>query len=124
MDVGCVSVMQLRARDPVLCAMSAQLSREHSATHKMHAYWSQAWNRLDAVALSVFWAGLVMFAPYYQLQVIGRFLLSVDVFFFFMKIFHMLMVFDELGLMLVMVFKMVSFYMCVFKNNFITVRCL
>ena len=49
-----------------------------------------------------------VFVPIPWMHVTGRFLLSMDIFFFFMRTFEMLMVFDELGLLLVMVYKMVS----------------
>ena len=52
---------------------------------------------------------MFVFIPVPAMHVIGRFLLSIDVFLFFMRTFQMLMVFDELGLMLVMVYKMVSY---------------
>nr|KAG5689768.1 hypothetical protein BaRGS_031169 [Batillaria attramentaria] len=98
-------IRQLVARNPV--TSEVRLSRQRQPMlRKWKAYSSQNWNRVDMVTISLFWLGLLVFAPNDVLHTIGRVLLSVDVFCFFMRTFQMLMVFDDLGLLLVMVYKM------------------
>lgn len=73
-----------------------------------NTYWKEKWNRLDALTIGLFAVGMLVFAEDEVLHIIGRTALSIDLFFFSIRALQMLMVFKDLGLMLVMVKKMVS----------------
>ncbi|KAL8573882.1 hypothetical protein ACOMHN_029330 [Nucella lapillus] len=97
-------VRQLVSKHSVL--RDSHLETSGITKTKLYTYLIQGWNIIDVVTVLLFWLGMVVLAPVHSLQVLGRVLLSIDVFFFFMRTFQMLMVFEELGLLLVMVYKM------------------
>ncbi|XP_076442046.1 transient receptor potential cation channel subfamily M member-like 2 isoform X2 [Babylonia areolata] len=95
-------IRQLVSKHAVLRDRSLKMS---CITHIL-TYLRQGWNWIDIATILLFWFGMI--ASLVQSEVWGRFLLSLDIFFFFMRTFQMLMIFKELGLMLVMVYKMVK----------------
>ncbi|XP_076441873.1 transient receptor potential cation channel subfamily M member 1-like [Babylonia areolata] len=102
-------IRQLVSKHAVLRDRSLHMSDNTQITRtKLQTYLSQGWNRVDVTTIVLFWLGLIVFIPVEECQEVGRLLLSIDIFVFFVRTIQMLMVFEELGLMLVMVHKMVK----------------
>lgn len=98
---------QLFARNPVFKEVRLSQQRQ-SIWRKWKTYSQQNWNQIDLFTIMLFWLGLMVLSSDSHVHIAGRVLLSIDVLFFFMRTFQMLMVFDDLGLLLVMVYKMIK----------------
>ncbi|XP_070182999.1 transient receptor potential cation channel subfamily M member-like 2 [Littorina saxatilis] len=76
---------------------------------RVKAYWSQKWNKLDVFSVAGFVLGVILvFAPNQAAHRVGRVVLAVDVFVFFLRFLQIFMVFRDLGLLLVMAERMVK----------------
>lgn len=94
--------------DPDIDEDHAHSQESHWLRRRCRNYIHQTWNRLDVATVGVFLLGMIVFFDQEVVHIIGRILLSVDIFLFFIRTFQMLMVFEELGLMLIMAGKMVN----------------
>ncbi|XP_070179131.1 transient receptor potential cation channel subfamily M member 5-like [Littorina saxatilis] len=75
--------------------------------HSAKNYWRQNWNKVDVVSIIVFVLGITLvFAPSKPANIVGRVVLAANFSVFSLRFLQRLMVFTELGLLLVMAEKM------------------
>ncbi|XP_070179130.1 transient receptor potential cation channel subfamily M member-like 2 [Littorina saxatilis] len=76
---------------------------------RLKTYWFQKWNKLDVASVAGFVLGVILvLTPSQHVQRVGRVVLAADVFVFFLRFMQILMVFRDLGLLLVMAERMVK----------------
>ncbi|XP_025103751.1 transient receptor potential cation channel subfamily M member 4-like [Pomacea canaliculata] len=108
MDIAAEESRQMLVSDPDINEDHAHSQECHWLSRRCRNYIHQTWNRLDVATVGVFLLGMIVFFDQEVVHIIGRILLSVDIFLFFIRTFQMLMVFEELGLMLIMAGKMIK----------------
>ncbi|XP_025103750.1 transient receptor potential cation channel subfamily M member 4-like isoform X2 [Pomacea canaliculata] len=108
MDIAAEESRQMLVSDPDIDEDHAHSQECHWLRRRCRNYIHQTWNRLDVATVGVFLLGMIVFFDQEVVHIIGRILLSVDIFLFFIRTFQMLMVFEELGLMLIMAGKMIK----------------
>ena len=84
------------------------VKKVRSLRAKYRTYVSQKWNKLDMISIAVFVVGTaLLFVPQPVVHVLGRVVLAFDIVVFSVRFLQILLVFQELGLLLVMAEKMV-----------------
>ncbi|XP_070179134.1 TRIO and F-actin-binding protein-like [Littorina saxatilis] len=101
-DTACEEIRQL------LTSSLKVRGKKDGLVTRLKTYWSQKWNKLDVASVAGFVLGVILvMVPSHYVKVAGRWVLAVDVFVFFLRFLQILMVFRELGLLLVMAERMV-----------------
>ncbi|KAK7443981.1 hypothetical protein BaRGS_00040436, partial [Batillaria attramentaria] len=67
----------------------------------------ERWNYLNILAILMFWLGMTAFCPVPEVATFGSVVLSIDIFFFFVRNLQLLVVFEDIGLMLIMSLHMI-----------------